>query len=130
MDDIVAVEVRLADGESRYVLTWGRVQDPVDPHSLADVVLARSRNFDLGGEPIWARVRWYLNAAAGEPYFHECLAGLVARRSAADYGTPAWLTATDAAMREGRELYYCGRHRLREPDEPHSWVSAAGYGGT
>jgi hypothetical protein len=39
MDDIVAVEIRLATGENRYFLTWGRIQDAVEPKPLAELVL-------------------------------------------------------------------------------------------
>jgi len=117
VDDIVAVEIRLADGESRYFLTHGRIQDVTDPVPLAHLVLERCRSFDLGGEPVSARVRWYLNAAAAEPYFYECLSGVI--MEAADVRAMG-VERTNERMREGKLLWYCGRHRLTEPEEPHA----------
>lgn len=39
MEDLIAVEVRLADGQSRYFLTWGRIQQAADPGPVAALVL-------------------------------------------------------------------------------------------
>ena len=36
MDDVVAVELGLGDGEPRYFLTWGRIQNAVDPAPVCD----------------------------------------------------------------------------------------------
>jgi hypothetical protein len=75
MDDVVAVEVRLADGDLRYFLTWGRIQHAVDRQPLCDLVLQASRSFSLGGLPISARICTTLREAtesANAPYFYEC----------------------------------------------------------
>ena len=123
MEDIVAVEVRIETGESRYFLTWGRIQDAVDPWPLAQVVLDRCRGFDLGGEPVSARVRWTLQPAANEPYFHECLFAMARKAAPTDDGFDAWRAEMDQQMRAGRELYYLGRERgFTEPDDPHAVV--------
>lgn len=121
MEDIVAVEVRLQTGENRYFLTWGRIQDTVDPGPLAAVVLDQCRGFDLGGVPASARVRWSLHPASHEPYFYECFLSMCQRSIPFGPRYQAWRRATDKAMREGRELYYLGYWRsLEEPDEPHT----------
>lgn len=39
MDDVVAVEVTLADGGLRYFVTWGRIQQTVDPEPVCKLVL-------------------------------------------------------------------------------------------
>lgn len=39
VEHVVAVEVALTDGGKRYFLTWGRIQDAVDPAPLCEVVL-------------------------------------------------------------------------------------------
>lgn len=72
VEDIVAVEVRLADGQRRYFLTWGRIQDPVDPRPLAEAVLRNSSAFALDGVPVSASVLHDLRAAATAPHFLEC----------------------------------------------------------
>jgi hypothetical protein len=56
VDDIVAVAVRLEDGTERFFMTWGRIQDPVDPAPLAQIVLQNAAHFAPGGTPVDARV--------------------------------------------------------------------------
>jgi hypothetical protein len=76
MEDVVAVEVELEDGARRYFLTWGRIQDAVDPGPLCALVLAVAPRFALGGTPAHARLCETLRQAAGSdaaPYFYECL---------------------------------------------------------
>jgi hypothetical protein len=112
VDDVVAVEVRLADGDLRYFLTWGRVQDPVDPRPLCDLVLQASSAVSLGGEPVTARVCATMREAAqspNAPYFYECFLSFCHRPIPHGDGYQAWLTATDLAMRAGKEIAYCGR---------------------
>ena len=75
MDDVVAVEVQLAEGGRRYFLTWGRIQDAADTKPLCEVLLSAARNFSLEGEPVRARVCETLREAAESaeaPYFWEC----------------------------------------------------------
>jgi len=67
VDDVVAVEVRLADGGLRYFLTWGRIQDVVDPEPVCELVLRFSRGCALGGVPVSARVCDTLREAADSP---------------------------------------------------------------
>ncbi len=116
MDDLVAVEVCLADGDVRYFLTWGRIQDSVDPDPLCDVVLHASSSFSLGAAPVSARVCTTLREAAqspNAPYFYECFLSFCHKPVPGDDDYEAWRTATDLAMRAGREISYCGR-----PPEP------------
>lgn len=54
-DDVIAVEVRLGDGGSRFFLTCGRIQDPVEPDPGSALVLESSRSCSLG-EAVRARV--------------------------------------------------------------------------
>jgi hypothetical protein len=75
MNDVVAVEVQLADGASRYFLTCGRIQDPVDPTPVCDLVLEAAQRFALGGEAVQARLCDTLKEAdesGAAPYFYEC----------------------------------------------------------
>lgn len=47
VEDLVAVAVELESGETRFFLTWGRIQERVDPAPLAALVLRQASTFDL-----------------------------------------------------------------------------------
>ena len=108
MDDLVAVRVELEGGESRYFLTWGRIQDAVRPEALAALVLKNSQDYSLGGVPIRAVVCG-LREASSQPYFFE---GLF---SFAKEGIPSWpryrrwKKRKALLMGEGKDLYYLGK---------------------
>jgi hypothetical protein len=111
VDDVVAVRVRLANGEARYFLTWGRVQDPVDPEPLCALVLRESQKFELGDEPVSAEVCAALGDAASSgvaPQFYECL--LTFARHPIPFGEAyePWRRERAAAMDAGKEIAYCG----------------------
>lgn len=116
MEDLVAVEVRLADGDVRYFLTWGRIQHRVDPAPLCDVVLQASSSFSLGADPVSAQACATLREAAqspNAPYFYECFLSFCHKPIPRGDSYEAWRAATDLAMRAGKEISYCGR-----PPEP------------
>ena len=111
VDDVVAVEVSLSNGEARFFVTWGRIQDPVDSDPLCALILRESRNFALGAEPVRARVCGALGEAASSgkaPYFYECL--LTFARQPIPFGDSydEWRRERAAAMEAGREIAYCG----------------------
>jgi hypothetical protein len=108
MEDIVAVAVELKNGEKRYFLTWGRIQDDVTCVPLEAIVLSQAANFDLGGAPKRARVCHSLQEASRQPFFYENFfvmsqKGIPEGRR---YGT--WKKRVDKLMRRGKELYYLG----------------------
>jgi hypothetical protein len=110
MDDVIAVEVELDTGELRYFVTWGRIQAAVDPKPVADLVLAHSRSFSLGGEPVAARVCETLRVAADSdvaPYFYECLLPFTRATPFGD-GYEQWKAGRAEAMARGLEISYCG----------------------
>src|SRR5438445_8817708 len=110
MDDVVAVAVALDSGDERYFLTWGRIQDPVDPSPLEAIVLEHSRSFSLGGDPVRARLCDSLKEASGERYFHECFFDLCQRQIPFGEATyQQWRQETDRRMRLGKEIWYLGR---------------------
>jgi hypothetical protein len=116
MEDVVAVEVQLVGGGSRYVITWGRIQDEVDPTQLEALVLAHSRRLDLGGTAERARVCFSLREAADSgsaPYFYEGLLDFAHRPIPFGAGYEHWRAERAAAMAADREIYYCGK-----PNEP------------
>lgn len=110
MEDVVAVEVVTTIGGPYYFVTFGRVQDLVDPTELEAIVLAHATGFAIRGEATAARVCGSLQEAREAPYFFEALidfgAALATARS--DPDVDRWRAATDAEMRAGRHLYYLG----------------------
>ena len=108
MDDIVAVEVRLATGERRYFLTWGRIQDHVDPAPLHALVLKAASGFGLGSEAVEARVCESVQEANGEPYFFEAFFGMCQERIPFGDEYEAWRKAKDQEMQSGKSLWYLG----------------------
>jgi hypothetical protein len=111
VDDVVAVEVELEDGSVRFFITWGRVQDAVDPGPVEALVLKHSSSYALGGAPRAARVCGALREAADSdaaPYFHECLMRF--SRDSIPFGPnyQTWRAETGEAMRSGAQIAYCG----------------------
>jgi hypothetical protein len=108
MDQIVAVEVTLADGQRRFILTWGRLHSTVDPGPLERLVLAKCTKFGLG-ERVSARVCRTMQEACDQPYFLEGLSALtVVRAAALMSGDDAFWDQVRTEMDEGRHLYYLG----------------------
>src|SRR4029077_6228685 len=107
VDDVIAVEVRLADGAVRYFLTWGRIQHAVDPGPVCDLVLQASASFSIGAKPVTARMCTTLREAAQSPdapYFYECFLAFCRPPIPPDEDYEAWRAATDLAMRAGKEI--------------------------
>jgi len=108
VDDVVAVAVTLESGERRYFMTWGRIQDKVDPEPLEALILEHASRVDLGGTASSAEVCSSLAAAAAEPYFHEALLSFAWSPIPFGEGYQEWRMEREAAMREGRDIYYLG----------------------
>jgi hypothetical protein len=108
VEDVVAIEVVLDSGQRRYFMTWGRILDPVDGHTLAELVLKQASGFDLGGRPVEAKVCSTLAEARDQPYFYEGLVDFA--RHTIPFGDhyESWRKVRETAMREGRELYNLG----------------------
>jgi len=120
VDDIVAVEVRLEAGENRYFLTWGRVQDPVDPVPLARLVLSQAHRFGpLGGVPASARVLWSLHPALQAPNFFECFFSMCQAMIPFGDGYEKWRSEMATAMERGEQIWYLSYYKIAsQPDEP------------
>lgn len=108
MENIVAIEVKLRDGASRYFLTWGRVQDPTDPTALENLVLRHASKFSLGGTPVSAHLCRTVAAASSEPYFYEAFFALAQTRIPFGPKYESWKRAVADLMADGKELYYLG----------------------
>lgn len=109
MEDIVAVAIELTNGQKRYFLTWGRIQDAVENAPLEAIVLEYASKFDLGGAPSRACVCHTLQEAAQQPYFYEHFYTM--GQKGIPYGRRylAWKKKIDKLMRRGKELYYLGK---------------------
>jgi hypothetical protein len=116
MDDLVAVELVLTTGHRRYFLTWGRIQDPVDPGPVCALVrdYAEARAFkDLVKS---VRLCGTLREAADSgdaPYFYECLFAFSRRSIPFGPDYERWRQERHEAMVAGKEIADCGGHTRR-----------------
>ena len=120
MEDVIAIEVRLADGGARYFLTWGRIQHSVDTEPVCALVMRAAPSFSLQGKPISARVCDSLREAAesnSAPYFYEGLLRFCQRPIPFGDSYEQWRAQTAQAMADGKALYYCGTPVNRTHDE-------------
>ena len=107
MEDIVAVEVQ-TDGGPCYFLTWGRIQDKVDPAPLAAVVMSVVTHFKLPGAPLRARVCDSLQEARDAPYFYEYFFSFCQTRIPFGDQYQEWRAHMDERMRAGHEIAAIG----------------------
>jgi hypothetical protein len=52
VEDIVAVKITLESGKTRYVLTWGRIPEAIDPQPLEQLIRDNLKSLSLGGFPL------------------------------------------------------------------------------
>ena len=108
MDEIVAVRIRLTNGEDRFLLTWRRVFGAVDDRLLIETVSQHLNQFALGGETRSIEVCESLQAAAGSKYFFESFFAMCQKTVPFGPGYEEWVTRTRALIEAGREIYYLG----------------------
>ena len=110
MDDLVAVRVRLLSGEARYFITYGRIQDPVDPAPLEEIVLRQAGKYSLEGDAVSAELCTSLREASDEPRFYEAL--YIFSQEPIPFAPgrkrEKWRQRIDREMRGGKHLYYLG----------------------
>lgn len=123
MEDVIGVAVRLEDGTERFFVTWGRIQDPVDPGPVARLVLRQSRGFDLGGVAVGARVCWSLAEARDAPYFFEALVEFASSSIPDGERYEEWRAQIAEEMEMGRHISYLGRRN--PPSAPQLDVMSA-----
>jgi len=114
MEDVVAVRVTLENGRERYVMTWGRIQHPVDPSDLELLVLAFASRQTFGAPAVHAHLCSSLRDAADQPYFFEGLWEFSQTKVPYGRGYARWRKRVDAAMRAGSHIYVLGR--VDDPD--------------
>ena len=105
---MVAVEVTFVTDARRYFLTWGRIQDRMDPTALKGIILEHSTAFALGAAPRSARLCSSLHAAKNETYFFECYFQMCQRPIPFGPGYEQWRSEIDRMMRAGEEIYFLG----------------------
>ncbi len=108
MEDIVAVELTTADGHVCYLVTWGRIQSPVEPEPLEALILGVADHFAVRGTPEKARLCWSLKDAREAPYFYEALLHFAHRPIPFGTGYAKWRKRMDRRMRRGQEIYFVG----------------------
>jgi hypothetical protein len=124
VEQIVAVEVQLESGARRHFLTWGRIQDAVDPRPLARLVLKHAHHFGpMDGVPMSSRVLWSLHPALQAPEFFECFFEMCQVKIPTGDDYEAWRMSMDAAMQRGEQFRYLSYYKVREqPDEPDAFL--------
>jgi hypothetical protein len=104
MEDIVAVEVTTDTGAVTYFLTWGRIQDPVDPEPLESLIMSVVGKFKTPGSAVSARVCGSLQEASSAPHFFESYFGFCQQPIPFGRGYGRWRSKMDNLMRGGREI--------------------------
>jgi hypothetical protein len=108
MEDVVALAVTVEGGMDRYFLTWGRIQDRVDPPELEALILEVSVRFSLGAKPISARVCSTLHEAQSGPHFYEGFFSMCQLHIPYGERYEQWRAEMDQEMRKGKQIYYLG----------------------
>jgi hypothetical protein len=109
MENWVAVEVTTEQRKRYFFMTWGRIQDAVDPAPLEALVIQAAEHFSLDGRPVKARVCLSLKEASQQPYFFEALLTFAQERIPFGEHYDEWRQRKHRAMSEGREFYFLGR---------------------
>jgi hypothetical protein len=109
MEDIVAIALELESGSKLYLLTWGRIQDAVDPSPLEKLVFEQSVNRVFAEKLVRARLCRSLQEAAQEPFFYEYFFSMCQKKIPFGNEYHQWRKEMDEKMRNGKELYYLGR---------------------
>ena len=119
MENVIAVEVRLSNGDNLYYLTWGRIQDKLDHRPVAQLVLNAALNAVDERRPKSSRVLWSLHPATAAPMFYEVYFGMCQRPIPFGKGYDKWRKKIDKRMRQGLEISFLGEYVIPvQPDEP------------
>jgi hypothetical protein len=112
VEEIVAVEVVLANGSSQYFITWGRIQGPVAYDEVAELVARAAATIygmrDIADTRVCNSLR---QAAAAEDavHFYEGLAQFASVKIPTGRRRyRRWRARRASAMERGQEIYYCG----------------------
>jgi hypothetical protein len=108
VEDLVAIRVTTDGGDIGYFVTWGRIQDAVDPAPLEKLILKVSERFGLPGVALSAQLCDSLQDARGAQYFYEAI--FTFAQQPIPYGPKyeKWRKSKSKLMRKGKDLYYAG----------------------
>ena len=125
MDRLVAIAVELENGAKRFYMTWGRIQHPIDPEPLEQLVLRHCIKSDLGGKPLNARLCRTLQEASHAPYFYEAFFSFNQTQIPSGEQYEAWRRELNERMQRGEELYYLGNpdHFASPENAETDWVT-------
>lgn len=104
MEDIVAVRVLTETGKVTYFLTWGRIQDEVDPAPLEALILRVASHFKTPGRAVTAELCGSLQEASEAPYFYEHFFGFCQERVEVGKDHDDWRQRMDQRMNAGYEI--------------------------
>jgi hypothetical protein len=117
MDDIIAVAVTTDTDHVCFFVTWGRIQDAVDPKQVEAIVLKAAGGFATPGRPVSARVCHSLQEASATPYFHEAMFSMGQTKIPFGIDTyKPWRQEIDTAMRAGKQIRFVGPNRYHVLD--------------
>jgi len=108
MEDIVAVELSTTEGTVCYFVTWGRIQNRVDPEPLERLILKVADHFAIPGTPASARLCESLQDAREAPFFYEAIFDFAQKTIPFGSGYEKWRRRMDKRMRRGQEMYCAG----------------------
>jgi hypothetical protein len=108
MEDLVAVELITLEGPVCYFITWGRIQDAVDPEPLEQLILSVADHFALPGTPRSTKLCDSLQDAKEAPFFYEALFSFAQKPIPFGSGYQKWRRRMDKLMRQGKEIYAVG----------------------
>lgn len=108
MEHLVAVELATLEGPVCYFVTWGRIQDTVDPEPLEHLIMSVPDHFALPGTPASARLCDSLRDAREAPFFYEALFEFAQKRIPFGSGYEKWRLRMDKLMQQGKEIYSFG----------------------
>jgi hypothetical protein len=111
VEDIVAVEVTTNSGGTCYFLTWGRIQDRVDPGPLEALIMSVVSKFKTPGTPVQARLCGSLQEARDAPHFYECFFSFCQNPIPFGDGYDDWQRRMDERMRAGYEIAAIGPYQ-------------------
>jgi hypothetical protein len=114
MEDVVAIELQTAEGSVCYFVTWGRIEDSVDPGPLERLILGVADQFSVPGGPASARLCETLQHARDAPLFYEALFDFAQKPIPFGSGYEKWRRRMDKRMKAGKEIYFVGPFKRQD----------------
>lgn len=105
MQDIVALSIKLKSGKLKYLMTWGRIQDKVNPQPLETLIYEKAKKIYFDDEIESVRLCDNLQEASKEPYFYEALFSFSQTKIPFGEDYKDWVTEINKLMNMGKEIY-------------------------